>query len=151
MGREVVSAVRRRRLNPEFDAPAGTNAAAAPVPLPLVPRPEDGRHHGGRDAPRRSGEPAGEDADPAIGGHRLPDALGQRVAEACQGDRGPGAAPLGQGLIQPQGAESHSRHHVAGEDPGRGQLGLVDDDLPDGTANAAAEKRVEILQGLSPL
>ena len=55
--------------------------------------------------PRRSGEPAGEDADPAIGGHRLPDALGQRVAEACQGDRGPGAAPLGQGLIQPQGTE----------------------------------------------
>ena len=38
MGREVVSAVRRRRLNPEFDAPAGTNAAAAPpVKMPIQP------------------------------------------------------------------------------------------------------------------
>ena len=110
----------------------------------------DARHHGGRDAPRRSGEPAGEDADPAIGGHRLPDALGQRVAEACQGDRGPGAAPLGQGLIQPQGTEQHAHYHVSGENAGGGQLSLVDDDLSHGAQDTAAEKRVEIFHEMSP-
>ena len=100
--------------------------------------------------PRRSGEPAGEDADPAIGGHRLPDALGQRVAEACQGDRGPGAAPLGQGLIQPQGTEQHAHYHVSGENAGGGQLSLVDDDLSHGAQDTAAEKRVEIFHEMSP-
>ena len=69
------------------------------------------------------------------------------MAEACQGHRGPGAAPLDQGLIQPQGAEQHARHHIARQDAGGGQLGLVDDDLSHGAQDAAAEKRVEIFHG----
>ena len=67
-----------------------------------------------------------------------------------RGDRGPGAAPLGQGLIQPQGTEQHAHYHVSGENAGGGQLSLVDDDLSHGAQDTAAEKRVEIFHEMSP-
>ena len=53
-------------------------------------------------------------------------------------------APVGQGLVQPHGAENDARHHIACQDAGGGQLGAVDEELPDGAEDAAAEKRVEI-------
>ena len=72
------------------------------------------------------------------------------MAEAGQGDRGPGAAPVSQGLVQPYGAEKNARHHIARQNAGGGQLGAVNEDLPDGAEDAAAEKRVEIFHDALP-
>ena len=66
------------------------------------------------------------------------------MAEAREGDRGSGAAPFDQRLVKSQRAEGHAGHHISGEDAGRGQLGLVDEDLTDGADQPAAEERVEI-------
>ena len=73
------------------------------------------------------------------------------MAEARQRHRGPRAAPLGQGLVKPQGAEENSRHHVARQDAGGGKLGFVNENLPDGAQDAAAEKRVEIFHNMPPV
>ena len=69
------------------------------------------------------------------------------MAEARQRDGGSCAAPVGKRLVQPHGAEKHPGHHIAREDPGRGQLGAIDEDLPDGTEDTPAEERVQIVHG----
>lgn len=67
-----------------------------------------------------------EDTQPALLRHRLFNALGQRVAKARQGHRGPGSAPICQWLIQTHGTEEHAGDHIARQNTGGGQPGAVD-------------------------
>ena len=67
------------------------------------------------------------------------------MAEARQGHRRSRAAPLGQRLVQAHGAEDYPGYHVARQNPGRGQLGPIDQYLPDGAKHAAAQERVQII------
>ena len=117
MGREVVSAVRRRRLNPEFDAPAGTNAAAAAVPLPLVP----GRKMAAMSTPATTAAvtpPAAAVSPPVKMPIQPSEATASRTPASVwpkpvRGTVAPAPPTLGQGLIQPQGTEQHAHYHVS--------------------------------------
>lgn len=94
-----------------------------PVFLSLVSRLEDqGYHHGGDyrcgDAACCGRQTTSEDTQPALLRHRLFNALGQRVAKARQGHRGPGSAPICQWLIQTHGTEEHAGDHIARQNTG---------------------------------
>ena len=99
-------------------------------------------HHRRGNTAGRRGEAAGEHAQPPFLRNSLGCPLGKKMAEARQGYGGTGTAPVRQRLIEAQSAEEHPRHHVAREDAGGGQLGPVDEDLPHGAEDAAAEERV---------
>ena len=55
------------------------------------------------------------------------------------------APPSLPGLMKAQALQQHPGHHIACQDPGGGQLGLIDQHLADGAEDAAAEERVEIV------
>ena len=120
-----------------------------PVFLSLVSRLEDqGYHHGGDyrcgDAACCGRQTTSEDTQPALLRHRLFNALGQRVAKARQGHRGPGSAPICQWLLQTPGTEEHAGDHIARQNTGGGQPGAVDQNLTHGAEKSAAEKCVKI-------
>ena len=58
------------------------------------------RNNGGSNPPGRCFQTSGENAQKALLVHRLPDALSQGIAEACQRHRCPGSRKLRKGLIQ---------------------------------------------------
>ena len=109
---------------------------------------QHGKDHRCGDAAGGSGEAAGEDAYRPLFRHGLGHALGKTVSEAGEGDGGAGAAPVHQILIDAHRLQKHSGHHIAGEDAGGGQLGAVDEQLAGGAEDAAAEKCVQVIQGL---
>ena len=76
--------------------------------------------------------------------HGLRHPLGQAVAKARQGHRGPGSAPICQWLIQTHGTEEHAGDHIARQNTGGGQPGAVDQNLPHSAEKSAAEKCVKI-------
>ena len=60
--------------------------------------------YGGSDTSGGGFQATGEDAQKALLVHSFLHALGQRMSKARQGNCGAGTAPVGNGLIQPQGA-----------------------------------------------
>lgn len=67
------------------------------------PRADDAADKAGGDAGGGSGQPAGEDADRALFFQCGADALGQKMTEAQQGDRGPAPGKFGQRGIPADG------------------------------------------------
>ena len=92
---------------------------------------------GGRQAARERAE------QPALR-HGLRHALRQRIAEAGQRDGCARAAPVDEVLVDADGLQQNARHDVAREDARGCQLRAVDENLPDGAEQSAAEKRVQI-------
>ena len=107
---------------------------------------EIAEEHRRRDASRRRGHAARESAQEALLLHRLGDSLGQEIAETGEGDGGPRAAPLHQGLIEAQSSQDHAHDHIEHQDLGGGQLGLVDEHLSDKAEGPAAQEGPEIRQ-----
>ena len=60
----------------------------------------------GGDATRGGSDPSGEGTQDPLFRHRLFDSLGQKMTKSGEGDGGPGATPVGQWLINSQGAEN---------------------------------------------
>ena len=101
---------------------------------------EEGEHHRRRDAAGGGGKAALEYAEKSIGGDSLLHPLGKTIAKACEGDSCPRAASLHLRLINTDGVEDDTCHHIAGLNAGGGQVGAVNEDLPHGAEYAAAEK-----------
>ncbi len=77
------------------------------------------------------GETAGEDAEQALLPHRLAHAPGDQISEPGERHRRPGAGPFSKGAIETEGAEDHPRRHIACEDAGGREPGVIDQHLTD--------------------
>ncbi len=99
---------------------------------------EHAEKHRRRNAACRGGKSAGKCAQNPLLGHSLGYPLSQTIAEARQGHRGSGSAPIHHILIHAHRLEQHPRYHITREDPGWGELRLVDEQLADGAQHAAA-------------
>ena len=100
---------------------------------------------GGGDAACGGLQTAGEDAQKAAFRDCLPHALGQGVAEPQQGHRGTRPGEVHQGLIDPGTAQDHPQYHIAHQDPGGSQLGIVDEQLGRQAQSAAHQKSFYII------
>lgn len=87
----------------------------------------------------------GEDAKEAFFLHRFPDTFGKGMPKA---DKGNGCARSGEfndWLIESEAAEQYADHHIADQDPCRGQFGFVNENLSDEAENTAHQKRFQII------
>ena len=111
--------------------------AACRTPLPALPlfagfeeqRGEKAKEHRRGDARGGGGETAGEDAQPAVLPHRTLHALGQVIAKARQGDGSTRPAPGHNVFVDTDGLQKDAGDHIPHQDPRRGQLGFVDENL----------------------